>query len=500
MFFNSVQYFCFFVFTATVSCTITKLLNVFRRKSLFFINTLFLLTVSYYFYMQWNAKYALLIFAVTAVTYIAALLLDAPKLHGTADKYTGKLILTLTLAICIGLLIYFKYANFLIKNINACLTALRSGKRYPAVEVLLPVGISFYIFQALGYVMDVYRGDIEAERNPLVYALFISFFPQLVAGPIERSRNLLQQIRGPKALTAERLREGLIIILFGLWQKIVIADNIATIVDFIFCYYQELDGAAIAMSVMLFGIQIYCDFDGYSNIAIGSAKILGIDLMKNFRAPYLAIDVQDFWTRWHISLTSWFRDYLYIPLGGNRKGVLRKYINTLVVFLVSGAWHGAAWNYILWGLINGVAITGSKLRHRTTESLGRVDLLGKRIGTFLIISFTWLFFRAESVMTAFEMIKHSILFPGFKHILLLKSFDVFVEIQGLNVTVALTAAIVLLFLHDLVEERTGNFVAYISKQKALYRWGFYLLLIYMIITFGVYGEENVQSQFIYFQF
>ncbi len=282
----------------------------------------------------------------------------------------------------------------------------------PAFDILLPVGISFYTFQALGYTIDVYRGDIYAEKNILKYALFVSFFPQLVAGPIERSKNLLKQINRPVLFNIENVRYGLFTMAYGLFLKLVMADRIAIIIDPILENYESYHGMIIAMCIVLFAFQIYCDFHGYTQIAIGSAKVLGYDLQENFNSPYLAINIKDFWRRWHISLTTWFTDYIYIPLGGNRKGKARKYINTIFVFLCSGLWHGASWAYVTWGGVNGLYLViydlfkpyatkiNQYLKINTKALLWRIS---GGLFTFLLVDYTWLYFRAKGIHAALRI-------------------------------------------------------------------------------------------------
>ena len=302
-----------------------------------------LLVASYYFYMSWNAKYGLLLLFSTAVTYIGGLLVER------AGKRKKQLVVFGGIAINLLLLFYFKYANFILENINLYFQSVGLKMRCPKLDVVLPVGISFFIFQAVGYMIDVYRKDIPAEKNFFRYALFVSFFPQLVAGPIERSGNLLQQLQKGSKFDVENARRGLLTLAYGLFMKIAVADNISNVIDPIFQTPSEYSGMALLFGVILFAFQIYCDFNGYTQMAIGSARVLGFKLNQNFDSPYMAVSVKDFWRRWHISLISWFRDYLYIPLGGSRKGKLRKQINTMIVFLCSGLWHGAAWHYVMWG-------------------------------------------------------------------------------------------------------------------------------------------------------
>lgn len=336
MLFNTFEYMLFFliVFLVYYICPIK-------------IRYIWLLAASFFFYMQWNNIYILLLIYTITITYICSLLVDYNKRRMKIGR--AKACLIISTVFNLGAVAWFKYINFFIDNVNGLLRYCNANVSFTSLDILLPVGISFFTFQAISYTIDVYRGDICVERNPLKYALFVSFFPQLVAGPIERSPNLLVQIKNSTSYSLKNVKEGLIIILFGLFQKIVIADNIALIIDPVFSDYYAYQAEDIVLAILLFGIQIYCDFSGYSNIAIGSAKILGYNLMENFKAPYLAQSISDFWKRWHISLTAWFRDYLYIPLGGNRCGKIREYINKMMVFLLSGLWHGANWSYVVWG-------------------------------------------------------------------------------------------------------------------------------------------------------
>ena len=336
MLFNSIEFLIFFPIVVLVYFVIPKK-----------IKQLWLLVVSYYFYMCWNAKYALLILASTVITYASGLLIEKVKNSSyemTKQMVLKKWIVAGSLVINLGMLFYFKYINFALSILMDAFAKIHIQLNIPVFDVILPVGISFYTFQALSYTMDVYRDEIYAEKNFFRYALFVSFFPQLVAGPIERSKNLLRQLAVPKRFCFEDAREGLLLMLWGFFLKIVLADRIAIFVDTVYGNFSTYSGAYLVVATMLFAIQIYCDFAGYSTIAMGSAKVLGIGLMENFDAPYLSTSVSEFWRRWHISLTSWFRDYLYIPLGGSQKGTIRKYINKMIVFLVSGLWHGAAWS------------------------------------------------------------------------------------------------------------------------------------------------------------
>lgn len=375
--------------------------------------------------------------------------------------------------------------------------------------MLLPVGISFYTFQALGYVIDVYRGEVEAEKNPLRYALFISFFPQLVAGPIERSKNLLRQMHEPHYFDPERIKDGLLLMGWGFFEKLVIADRIAILVTDVYDHYTNYTGLQIGVATVLFAFQIYCDFAGYSDIAIGAAKVMGFHLMKNFKSPYYATTVSEFWRNWHISLTTWFRDYVYIPLGGNRCGKLKKYRNLFVTFCVSGLWHGASWNYVAWGALNGLfQIVGDFTKPWRTGLQRKLKLrtdcwsyhLFQGLVTFALIDFSWLFFRANSFMTALGMLRHSMSSFGFISMLNPKSW------MGIN-TMALAekdfyvmlAGLLTLLLVDYFKQKV-DLKANLACQNLAFRWLVYYMLIFTVLIFGVYGPEYDASTFIYFQF
>lgn len=306
----------------------------------------------------------------------------------TSKKFALAVCIVLNLAV----LFFFKYNKFFFENVERVLRIIFHIQfTRPKFDVLLPVGISFYTFQALGYVIDVYRDDINAEKNFFRYALFVSFFPQLVAGPIERSQNLLTQLAQKHKPNFEQMRDGLLLMLWGFFLKIVLADRIAIFVDTIYGDINKYGGWYLIVATVLFAVQIYCDFAGYSTIATGASEILGIRLMENFNAPYFSQSVSEFWRRWHISLSSWFRDYVYVPLGGNRKGTLRKYVNIMIVFLVSGLWHGAGWSYVAWGGLNGAyQVIGSvlkPLRDKTVAILGlhRDSFAHKMAKTFLLL-------------------------------------------------------------------------------------------------------------------
>ena len=498
MLFNSIQFLIFFPIVVLIYFIIPARIKNF-----------WLLMASYYFYMCWNAKYLLLIIFVTTITFISGLLLERIKENSICEKrgtYFAKSTVALSFVLTLGILLYFKYFNFGVNILSRLLSCIHIQLNFRQFDILLPVGISFYTFQALSYTMDVYRGEIHAEKNVFQYALFVSFFPQLVAGPIERSGNLLRQLATPARFDYEKFREGFLLMLWGFFLKIVIADRIAIFVNTVYGDFLAFPGWYLIVATMLFAIQIYCDFYGYSVIAMGVAHILGIQLMENFDAPYLAISVAEFWRRWHISLTLWFRDYLYVPLGGNRRGKLRKYINKFIVFLVSGLWHGASVSFIVWGGLNGLfQIIGESLqpvRDRLVillklnrESAGHK--LISVLGTFFLVDFTWIFFRAESFKDSFAIIEQMftvrnpwVLFDGtlFQCGLDNKNFDL------------LMICLCILLIADYCKWRGIIVRQFILKQDYWARWIFVVISIFSILLFGIWGTGYDKNSFVYFQF
>ena len=394
----------------------------------------------------------------------------------------------------LGILFVFKYFNFFADLLNNF-----SGKNFNiAIDVLLPVGISFYTFQALGYTIDVYRKDIRAEENFIDYALFVSFFPQLVAGPIERSVNLLPQIKNPKKFSYDNLVRGLILFFYGMFLKLIIADRAAILVNEVFGNYKNFSREILIISGILFTLQIYCDFYSYSIMAKGSAKILGIDLMDNFKEPLLSKSITEFWRRWHISLSTWFKDYLYIPLGGNRRGKARKYFNLILVFLVSGLWHGADLSFVLWGLIHGIFNVIENIFGLNKKSRRKNILLDnfRRIITFIIVVFAFIYFRAENIHHGNEYLLAIINNP--RSINLLE--DLSKTSFGISNIYPLIIGIIILFVFDILKYNKINLVEKVLKIILPIRWLIYLAFIFAIIIFGVYGPEFSESAFIYFQF
>lgn len=502
MLFNSIQYLVFYPVVFFVYFLLP-------RKTRY----IWLLVASYYFYMCWNAKYALLMLLSTVVTYAAGLGMEHAEKVCTGPRQAEKVkkgLLAASLVIDLGILFLFKYLNFAIENLNRLLKGLHIVLTAPAVDLLLPVGISFYTFQALGYTIDVYRKKTAAEKNFFQYALFVSFFPQLVAGPIERSSNLLKQIREPQEFQVQNARCGLLTMAYGLFLKMVLADNIANLIDPLFASWETQNGLTMLMAIVLFAFQIYADFNGYTQIAIGSARTLGFTLMENFDAPYLACNIQDFWRRWHISLTSWFRDYLYIPLGGNRKGKIRKYINSMVVFLCSGLWHGASWHYVIWGGLNGAFVIihqmiAGKQREKTGKKQNkRKNLLvcwSKRLVTFFMVNFTWLFFRAEDMGSAIGILRKILTGFSLRQMVSPSMVRIFApQNADLINLLALPVFILLIYVVDLLHEHHINAIERVLEMPLLCRWAVYLLLVMAILFCGVYGNEKSAAQFVYFQF
>lgn len=473
------------------------------------VRYLFLLGCSYFFYMCWNPEYALLMLTSTVITYVSGLLLASADRISEENKRIGrkKLYVALSFASNLMILFFFKYYGFAASTIVRGLGSLGIEAAVPAFDAILPVGISFYTFQALSYTMDVYRGDIYAERNFFKYALFVSFFPQLVAGPIERSKNLLIQINERHKFDFERVRSGLLLMLYGYFQKIVLAEYLGIAVDNVYNTYAERTGFQLLVATIFFAFQIYCDFGSYSNIAIGAARVMGFNLMENFNTPYFALSVADFWRRWHISLSTWFRDYLYIPLGGNRKGKVRKWFNLMVVFGVSGLWHGASWHYVIWGLLNGAYQVVGEWFRPAREKVMEILHVDKTVFshkllqiliTFTLVDFSFIIFRAESFMKSLGVMK---IIAGFGRGSWFTWGDN-LEVMGLTLATRnlLVVALVILVVADLCKYNRINIIEWITKQGIWFRWLVYFAAIFGVLIFGVYGPGYDASAFIYFQF
>lgn len=448
-----------------------------------------LLIASYYFYMSWNIKYVVLIFTTTFVSYATALLLEK-----TNNQKKKKLYLIIAAVICLGILFFFKYFDFFQENVLAILNMFTIQLHPTTLNLLLPVGISFYTFQTLSYVIDVYKGDVPAEHHFGKYATFISFFPQLVAGPIERTSNLLPQINAEHTFSYEKASYGMKLMAWGFFKKLVVADVLAVYVDKVYNAPHAFKGFALVLATIFFTIQIYCDFSGYSDIAVGCAKLLDIDLMSNFKSPYFSSSIKEFWSRWHISLSTWFKDYVYIPLGGNRRGKLRTNINLIITFLVSGLWHGANWTYVIWGGIHGTlqVVEKSLFKNNTVKRFSFTWIL-RVILVFLLCSFAWIFFRANTMKDATLVITN--LFYGCSspaQYFINGFYDI-----GLSFETFIFPAISILILavYDFCSLKT-DVIEWISSKHIVIRYSVYMLLLVFIMLFKASGE----AVFVYFQF
>ena len=447
-----------------------------------------LLLSSYVFYMVWNVPYVLLLVLSTLVDYTAGL-----NMGQSASAVRRKVFLCLSLVTNLGILAVFKYFNFFSASFNGLFEALGVTYVIPHLDVLLPLGISFYTFQTLSYTIDVYRGKMLPQKHLGVFALYVAFFPQLVAGPIERATHLLPQFFKKHDFDYARACDGFQLMLWGFFKKIVIADRLAYFVNLVYGDPQSWHGLPVYLATNFFAFQIYCDFSGYSDIAIGAAKVMGFDIMENFRRPYFASSIADFWRRWHISLSTWFRDYLYIPLGGNRVSVRRWYWNLLAVFVISGLWHGANWTFVIWGALHGGYMLLSVWTESIRDRLGklfRVDTwpglhrLIQAVVTYHLVLFSWVFFRARTLNEAGILVRN------------LLHFDVGVRFpyKNFDFIVSLGCIGLLLLVHGLQTRwRLRDLIGRIPKAL---RWIFYYFVFLLIIFLGKF--EGIE--FIYFQF
>lgn len=444
-----------------------------------------LLALSYYFYMSWSVKYLSLIIITTAVTYGAALLMER-------YRNRRRLFLLLALTVCLGILFVFKYLDFTLSSVGRALSLVSVDLELPALGLLLPVGISFYTFQTLGYVIDVYRGEVRAERHIGKYALFVSFFPQVVSGPIGRAGSLMPQLEQEHSFDYGEAVNGVKQMAWGFFEKLVIADALAVYVDKVYDYPTEYSGFAMVLTTLFYTIQIYCDFAGYSNIAIGTARLFGIRLMRNFASPYFSSSVREFWSRWHISLSSWFRDYLYIPLGGNRVKKARLYFNLMVVFLLSGLWHGASWTFVVWGGLHGLAQIIERLLDDAFGRQKRFRAL-RTAAVFIFCSVAWLFFRSHSISDAVYILKAAPAGIGDIPSYLSSGFAA-LELDGFKL-LSICLPLAILSAVDHLSLKT-DVIAAISKRSAPVRYALYFALTVLILCFGFSGETT----FVYFQF
>lgn len=445
-----------------------------------------LLVASYVFYGWWDWRFLSLILFSTLVDYSIGYLLSDEK-----KKSKRKFYLFVSLFTNLGLLLFFKYYNFFLDSFVDAFSFFGQQINTPSLKIILPVGISFYTFQTLSYTIDVYKNKLEPSKNFISFAAFVSFFPQLVAGPIERASNLLPQFYKKRVFNKDVAVDGLRQILWGFFKKIVIADQCAEYVNLIFNNSHDYSGSTLVLGAILFSFQIYGDFSGYSDIAIGVSRLFGFNLMKNFAYPYFSRDIAEFWRRWHISLSTWFRDYLYIPLGGSRGGVWFKVRNTIIIFLVSGFWHGANWTFVIWGALNAIYFLPLLLLNKNRQYVGVVaensmfpslKEFYNMLLTFCLTTFAWIFFRANSLKHAIDYI------VGIFDTSLFSLPEVF----SIKVIVLLLAFLLIEWFG-----RTHEFAIQKSliKSPKYIRWSFYIVLTLVIIS-----NVSNQQDFIYFQF
>jgi D-alanyl-lipoteichoic acid acyltransferase DltB (MBOAT superfamily) len=449
--------------------------------------------------MAFVPVYILILGFTIVIDYFAGIFLENSQ--GKKKKW----FLIASLIANIGVLAIFKYYNFLNDNLSILLHGAGYQNPIPYLSILLPIGLSFHTFQAMSYTIEVYRGNFKAERNFGIYALYVMFYPQLVAGPIERPQNLLHQFYEKHYFDYQRVTDGLKLMAWGLFKKVVIADRIAVIVDNVYNNPTEHQGLSLIIATVFFSFQIFCDFSGYSDMAIGAAKVMGFKLMTNFNRPYHSKSIHEFWSRWHISLSTWFKDYLYISIGGNRVTIPRWYLNLFIVFIISGLWHGANWTFVIWGALHGFylvfALITKDTRFKITKIMGldklpRFNNVLQILITFLLATFAWIFFRAKSVEVAFYIIEHSItgLYKDFNNIIHQLPVNLHLGVTKAELFIGIAAIILMEVIH--IMQSKYNLKEWINSRPLFLRWSIYYAVVLMIIFLGVY--EN--RQFIYFQF
>ena len=483
MLFNSISFACFYVI-------VTALYFILPHK----FRWALLLMASCYFYMAFVPIYILILGFTIIVDYFAGILIEK-----NSGRYR-KMLLIISLVSNLGILMFFKYFNFLNTNLSLLLNNFNYQNPTPYLSILLPIGLSFHTFQAMSYNIEVYRGHQKAERHFGIYSLYVMFYPQLVAGPIERPQNLLHQFRKNHKFNYDQVTSGLKLMAWGLFKKVVIADRLATFVNLVYDDPRNADTLSLLIATVFFAFQIFCDFSGYSDIAIGAAKTMGFRLMKNFNRPYQASSIEEFWKRWHISLSSWFKDYLYIPLGGNRVTIPRWYLNLFIVFLISGIWHGANWTFIVWGALHGFYLVFGLITKRFRTRIARWLRLDKLhfisvIVTFTLVSFAWIFFRSPDLHTATFIGKRLIKgTPDILRNLMHRKLNITVRYDRMTLYLSFLLIAFLETIH-FIQSRI-NLSKFLKESPAYVRWSAYYVLIAIILLFGVFNN----SQFIYFQF
>ena len=484
MLFNSLHFLLFFI-------VVTSLYFSLPYKQ----RWLLLLICSCYFYMAFVPIYILILGFTIVIDYFAGIYIE------NASGKRKKIYLIISLIANIGVLAVFKYYNFINQNFSFLLHGFGLTNPIPYLSILLPIGLSFHTFQAMSYTIEVYRGKQKAERHFGIYSLYVMFYPQLVAGPIERPQNLLHQFREKYDFDYNRVTSGLRLMAWGLFKKVVIADRLAIVADKIFNNPQEYNSLSLAIGVIFFSFQIFCDFSGYSDMAIGAARIMGFKLMTNFNKPYQSKSISEFWKRWHISLSTWFKDYLYISLGGNKVTIPRWYLNLFLVFLISGLWHGANWTFVIWGALHGFYLVFALVTHKKRERINRLLFLNKVpaisvITTFALVAFAWIFFRANDLHSALYICKH--LFTGIPDVVsaILHHRPVLQE-MGLDRFDFTLSILLIIFLEGVHYLQTRKHLGEVFLTKPAYlRWAVYYGVVLAILFLGVFEDR----QFIYFQF
>lgn len=479
MLFNSFQ---FLVFFPVVTVVYFILPHRFRW--------LHLLIASCIFYAAFIPAYLLILFFTIVIDYIAGIAIEG------AGRKRRKAFLIISIVSNVLVLSVFKYYDFFIENVNQFINSIMgaSPQPLPYLNIILPIGLSFHTFQAMSYTIEVYRGNQKAERHFGIYALYVMFYPQLVAGPIERPQNMLHQFHERKTLEYDNLISGLKLMLWGMFKKVVIADRLALYVNEVYNHSENYHGLTFVVGTIFFAFQIYCDFSGYSSIAIGSARVMGFTLMENFRTPYFSQSVQEFWRRWHISLSTWFRDYVYVPLGGNRVSTPRWYLNIMFTFIISGVWHGAAWTFVIWGALHGIFMVVesalSKGKHlSTSHSFWKV---ARTVFVFILVCFAWVFFRANSITEALYILRESVDVSTFRWSQI--SFAIVPE--SAHAVYSIDILLGWFWIVFLVIAEYAYTVRPLAQYARPVRWSAYATAVVVMLFFGVYDNNS----FIYFQF
>jgi len=471
MLYNSLQFFFFYII---VTIAYWNLPNKYRWQ--------LLLLSSCYFYMVYIPKYILVLGCTILIDYISGIYIEK-----ISNKHVKKSLLIVSLLSNIGILLFFKYFNFLNESLDNLLSLSSHHTPFPFLDFILPIGLSFHTFQAMSYIIEVYRGNYKAEKHFGIYALYVMFYPQLVAGPIERPQNILWQFHKEQKFNFEDMKSGLMQMAFGLLKKVVIADRIAEIVDQVYKDPKAHNGKTLLVATVLYSFQIYCDFSAYSDIGIGAARTMGYKLVRNFNAPYISTSIGEFWNKWHMSLSTWFRDYLYIPLGGSRVPVARKYLNLMIVFLVSGLWHGASWTFIIWGALHGTFLIVENIKDDILKKLEitvRSNLFIKTLqclSIFMLVTFAWIFFRSPDIATSKTILQNIFSYSIFG------SFE-FNLINKFSLFFSFLLIVLLLFKEKYVPVIP-------TKNTGV----FYLVFCVTLIVSYLFGVFN-NAQFIYFQF